>query len=146
MPFSFIQENDRSRQELETFARSLTEADLARTTQDGWTAAALLAHLAFWDYRILVLLQRWQAQGVDESPVDPNMINDSLKPLCLALPPQTAVDLCLNAAAAADSALETISPELVAAIEASPNHFRFNRALHRRDHLNEIRHLLPAGV
>lgn len=142
MSFPFTQENNLSRQELETFVRGLTDADLARTTAAGWTAAALLAHLAFWDYRVLVLLRRWQTNGVDESPVDPNMINDALLPLCLALPPKTAVELCLHAAAEVDAALETITPELVAAIEASPNHFRFNRALHRRDHLGEIGRLL----
>ncbi len=142
MTFPFVQENTASRLNLETFVKGLTDDDLARTNAEGWTAAALLAHLAFWDYRVLVLLRRWQANGVGESPVDPNMINDALKPLCLALPPRTAVELCLNAAAAIDSALETITPELVAAIEASPNHFRFNRALHRNDHLGEIHRLL----
>jgi hypothetical protein len=140
--FPFVEENRVSTQQLETFVRRLSEDDLARSNPYGWTVAALLAHLAFWDQRVLVLLRRWKAAGVDESPVDPDMINDSLRPLCLALDPRTAVELCLSSAAAVDAELETITANLVEAIEASSNHFRFNRALHRNDHLNEIKNLL----
>jgi hypothetical protein len=60
----------------------------------------------------------------------------------MALAPRVAVALCLAAAADIDAELETVSPELMAAIEASPNHFRFNRSLHRRWHLEEIEALL----
>jgi hypothetical protein len=141
-PFPFLEENRISRQQLETFVRRLSDEDLGRSNPYGWTVAALLAHLAFWDQRVLVLLRRWKAEGVDESPVDPDMINDALRPLCLALDPHTAVELCLSSAATVDAELETITAELVEAIEASPNHFRFNRALHRNDHLNEIENLL----
>jgi hypothetical protein len=70
------------------------------------------------------------------------MINESLKPMCLALNPHTAVELCLSSAAAVDAELEGITAALVEQIEASPNHFRFNRALHRNDHLEEIERLL----
>ncbi|MBN1454415.1 MAG: DinB family protein [Anaerolineales bacterium] len=142
MSFDFIQENDRSRERLETFIRSLSTDDFTRTNAYGWTIAALLGHLAFWDNRVLVLLRRWQEQGVDESPVDPDMINDSLRPICLALEPRAAADLCLASAKEVDAALATVSPELVAAIQASPNHFRFDRSLHRDDHLGEIARIL----
>jgi hypothetical protein len=70
---------------------SLFADDFSKSNADGWTVAALLAHLAFWDNRMFILLHRWQEHGMDESPVDPNMINDSLRPLCLALEPRVAV-------------------------------------------------------
>jgi hypothetical protein len=142
MAFPFIQENIASRQRLVSFVGRLSDEDLGHINAEGWTVAALLAHLAFWDNRVLVLLRRWQAQGVDESPVDPDMINDSLKPLCLALEPHTAVELCLASAEAVDAELEAITAELVEAIETSPTFFRFNRAHHRDDHLGEIERLL----
>lgn len=142
MTFPFIQENTASRQKLETFVRSLSAEDLARTNPHGWTVAALLAHLAFWDRRILVLLRRWKADGVDESPVDPDMINDAIQPLLLALDPQAAVELCLASAAAVDAEIETITTKLVNEIEASPNFIRLNRSFHRYDHLGEIERLL----
>lgn len=142
MPFDFIQPNDESRQRLETFVQSLSMEEFTRTNPYGWTVAALLGHLAFWDQRMLVLLRRWQEHGVDESPVDPDMINDSLRPICLALEPRAAADLCLASAKEIDAALAAISPKLYEAIAASPNHFRFNRSLHRDDHLGEIARIL----
>jgi uncharacterized damage-inducible protein DinB len=142
MTFPFLEENMASRRRLETVVRRLSDADLARTTHYGWTIAALLAHLAFWDQRVLVLLRRWKAAGVDESPVDSMAMNDALKPLCHALAPAAAAELCLAAAEAVDAELETITPELVQQIEAAPVHFRFSRALHRDDHLRDIEQLL----
>lgn len=35
-----------------------------------------------------------------------------------------------------------MSSDLFEQIQFSPNHFRFNRSLHRNDHLKEIEHLL----
>jgi hypothetical protein len=142
MSFDFIQPNDESRQKLETFIDSLSDDDFAQTNPYGWTVSALLGHLAFWEQRMLVLLRRWQQNGVDESPVDPNMINDSLRPLCLALEPRVAAELCLASAKETDAALAAITPELFEAIQASPNHYRFNRSLHRNDHMGEIARLL----
>jgi hypothetical protein len=142
VPFDFIQPNDDSRQRLEAFIDSLSAEDFTRTNAHGWTVSALLGHLAFWDQRMLVLLRRWQEGGVDESPVDPDMINDSLRPLCLALDPLAAAGLCLASAREIDAALAAMSPKLYEAILASPNHFRFNRTLHRDDHLGEITRIL----
>lgn len=142
MTFEFVGENTASYLRLEQLLASLSEADLRRANADGWTVAALLTHLAFWDQRMLVLLKRWQAEGVTESPVDPDMINDSLMTIANALAPRAAVELCLSSAREIDAALAACSPELVAAIQASGNHFRFNRALHRDGHLREIQHVL----
>lgn len=142
MTFPFTQENTASRQRLEALARGLPDEQLRRENKDGWTVAALLAHLACWDQRHLHLLRRWREGGVDDSPVDSTAVNESIKPLCLALEPRAAVELCLASAAAIDAELETVSPELMAAIEASPNHFRFNRSLHRNGHLEEIEGLI----
>lgn len=90
MPYDFIQPNDNSRQRLEVLVGSLSEADYREANSSGWTVAALLAHLAFWDQRILALLRRWEARSLDESPVDPDVINDALQPFCLALEPGCA--------------------------------------------------------
>ena len=93
MTFPFLQENTASRRRLETLVRRLSNEDLTRTTPDGWTIAALLAHLAFWDQRVLALLRRWKEKGIDLSPIDPDAVNDALKPLCLALDLRAAIAL-----------------------------------------------------
>jgi DinB family protein len=146
MAFSFVQENDESRRRLETLVRSLSDQDLALCTSYGWTVAALLAHLAFWDQRMVVILKRWQETGFDPSPIDSTAVNDSLKVLCHALDPHTAIELCLTCAAAADAELATLTPDLVKQIEehaqATGTQFRMNRSLHRNDHLKDIEALL----
>jgi len=96
------------------------------------------------DQRVLVLLQRWKGKSVDESPIDSQAVNASLKPLCHAIEPRRAIALCLASAEAVDAELEIISPDLVERIEATATQFRFNRALHRNDHLHDIEALLPS--
>ena len=142
MAFPEINDNADSRRRLEELAGRLTGEDLALTTHYGWSVAALFAHMAWWDQRILVLLRRWKEDGVDESPVDSYMINESLKPLCHALDPQKAIALCLASAKETDAELEATSAELISEIEASPNYFRINRSLHRNGHIDDIESLL----
>ena len=146
MTFPYSQENAESYQRLKSLAHRLTDTDLALSTEYGWTVAALLAHLAFWDQRVLVILRRWKEEGFDPSPIDSGAVNDSLKVICHALEPRRAVDLCLVSAEGVDAELEKLSPELVKQIEehaeATETQFRMNRSLHRNGHLNDIDALL----
>jgi hypothetical protein len=146
MSFPYVQENADSRRRLEALVSRLSEADLARTTDYGWTVAALLAHLAFWDHRMSVILHRWQEQGFDESPIDSMAVNDALKVVCHALEPRTAARLAVSAAQTVDAEFETLSDEFVKEIEqhieATSTQFRMNRSLHRDGHLNDIEELL----
>jgi len=146
MTFPYSQQNTDSRRRLESLTQGLSDADLALSTDYGWTVAALLAHLAFWDQRVLVILRRWQGDGFDPSPIDAMAVNDSLKVICHALEPRTAIELSLSSAKAVDTELETLSPELVKQMEehaeATATQFRMNRGLHRDGHLNDIEALL----
>lgn len=146
MTFPYSQQNTGSRQRLKALAGRLSDADLARTTDYGWTVAALLAHLAFWDQRVLVILRRWQTEGFDPSPIDAMAVNDSLRVICHALEPRTAVELCLSSAEAVDAELEALTPETVKEMEehakTTDTQFRMNRSLHREGHLNDIEALL----
>ena len=146
MTFPYSKENAESYQRLKSLMHRLTDTDLALSTDYGWTISALLAHLAFWDQRVLLILRRWQEEGFDPSPIDSRAVNDSLKVICHALEPRTAIELCLFSAEAVDAELETLSPELVKQIEehaeATETQFRMNRSLHRDGHLNDIEALL----
>ena len=149
MTFPYARQNDESRRRLQALVGKLSEADLARTTDYGWTVAALLAHLAFWDQRMVVILQRWQADGFDPSPIDAAAVNDALKVICHLLEPRRAMELCLSSAEAADTALAALAPELVQQIEAhaeaSETQFRMNRSLHRDGHLKDVEALIAQG-
>ena len=146
MTFPYSQQNAESRQRLTALVRRLTDTDLALSTDYGWTISALLAHLAFWDHRMSVILDRWLTEGFDPSEIDSRAVNDALKVLCHALEPRIAADLALVAAEKIDAELEAISPELVKQIEdhaqATRTQFRMNRALHRTSHVDDIEALL----
>ena len=109
MTFPYAQQNAESRQRLQTFIRRLSDADLACTTDYGWTVAALLAHLAFWDHRVSNILKRWQMEGLDPSEIDSGVVNDSLRVICHALEPRTAAELAISAAEKIDSELEQLT-------------------------------------
>jgi len=46
---SYLVENDRERARLKSFVVRLTDEELGRSLGDGWTVAAALMHLVFWD-------------------------------------------------------------------------------------------------
>jgi hypothetical protein len=146
MTFPYSEQNSASRRRLEALVQRLSDEDLAHTTDYGWTVAALLAHLAFWDHRVLNILKRWTEMGLDDSPIDAGVVNDSLRVICHALDPRKAIELCLSAARAVDAELEGLTPERVKQLEehaaSTETQFRMNRALHRDGHLNDIEALL----
>ena len=146
MTFPYAQQNTESRERLVALTQRLSDEDLARSTDYGWTVAALLAHLAFWDQRMLMILHRWQTEGFDSSPMDTGVVNDSLRVICHALEPRKAIELCLSSAEAVDAEFEKLTPDQVKQMEehaaATETQFRMNRGLHRNAHLNDIERLL----
>src|SRR2546430_14967481 len=102
---SYVAENDGQRERLRALVARLSDGELGRLLGAGWTIASVLGHLAFWDQRILVLLERWQREGpaavppaLDHAAVD--WINDAAKPLLLALPARRAADAAVALAEA----------------------------------------------
>jgi len=146
MTFPYSEQNAESRRKLESLVQGLSDADLARSTDYGWTIAALLAHLAFWDHRMSVVLKRWQTEGLDPSEIDSAAVNDALKVICHALEPRTATELSLSAATKIDAELDALSADFVKQLEehaqVTGTQFRMNRALHRASHVTDIEALL----
>ena len=144
---SYVAANRAQLTRLQTLVDRLSDRELASPMDAGWTVAAVLAHLAFWDYRIVTLLDRWGAEGrgtpppaYDEASVD--WINDAGKPLCLALPPREAARMAIAAAKAADQRVAEASDALLAANAAAGSPLSMLRAEHRREHLDEIDRIL----
>jgi DinB superfamily len=143
----YIAENDRERHRLEALVGKLGDAALGRAMPAGWTVAGVLAHLAFWDQRIVVLTELLK-RGVTvpmEDPVQVEWINDAAKPMQLALAPRRAATLAVETARAADHAVATLSDELLAKNAASGSPINVLRAEHRREHLDEIELVLAGG-
>lgn len=138
---SFVSENDSERARLRAFVARLSDADLARPLPAGWTVATVLGHVAFWDQRILLLLDAWQQNGIAPPPhheADTDWINDAGKPFLLALPPRQLADLAVTIAEAVDGKIAALPDDLVTRNTAAGSPLNFRRAEHRREHLDEI--------
>ena len=137
----FVDENSKTRARLKDLVRRLSDADLARPMPAGWTVAGVLGHVAFWDQRLLVLLDAWERRGIEPArprEADTDWINDSGKLFLLALPPRQAADLAVSIAEAVDRRIETLADDVVTRIAAAGNPLNLHRAEHRREHLDEI--------
>jgi hypothetical protein len=144
---SYVEENRRELARLRALVDRLSDQELARPMPAGWTVAAVLGHLAFWDQRIVTLVDRWGPDGrgaapraFDEAAVD--WINDAGKPLCLGLSPRAAARLAVDAAEAADRRVAALSEGQLAANEAAGRPITVRRSEHRREHLDEIERAL----
>ncbi len=134
---SYIKGNDAERARLKALLAKCTEADLARPMPEGWTVASVLLHMAFWDQRIVVLLDAWQKHGVIprlEDSADVDWTNDSVKPMLLAVAPRAAADLALRIAETTDAMVAAVRDELV----EQNTYLNFSRADHRGEHLEQI--------
>ena len=137
----YAAENDTERARLEALVARLTDTDLARPMPAGWTVAGVLAHLAFWDQRILELLDAWERTGAPPPPLadaDTTWINDAAKPFLLALPPRRAAELAVQIAQAVDRKVASLPDDVVARNSTAGSPLNFSRADHRREHLDEI--------
>jgi hypothetical protein len=140
----FVVENSGERKRLQKLVERITDEELSLPMWEGWAFAAAFAHLAFWDQRALVLMQKWKKTGVAPSPIDDDITNDALLPLCLVIPPRVAASLAVTAAAAIDLELEKASDNLITDIGKLGDRFRLYRSDHRKVHLDQIENLLRA--
>lgn len=140
----YLTSNDAARARLVALVARATDADLARPMPDGWTVAAVLLHCAFWDERVVVLLDRWQREGVPpplEAEDDVRWINDSAKPLMLAMPPRRAAELALQIAERSDRAVAALADEFITSNQV-PEYLNLSRSEHRSEHLDDIERVL----
>ena len=138
----FVVENTRERERLVRLVNRITDEELGLPMWEGWTIAAALAHLAFWDQRALVLMKKWKISGVASSPIDDDVTNDSILPLCSAISPRVAARLAVSAAEAIDFELENAGDDLITDIWQLGEKFRLYRSEHRKLHLDQIEGLL----
>ena len=131
----FVERNRAATERIRRMA-GLSEAELQTRVGEHWTVAVLLAHLAFWDRRVLFVLERTEQEGKLYEHQADIYVNDYVLPLLQAIPPQEAVRVAVEAAEALDKRLESYPPELLEAVFAH-NQRMVERSLHRNDHLNE---------
>jgi hypothetical protein len=137
----YVDQNREQLERLRTLVEQLSDDDLMRELPDGWTIADALAHLAFYDRRAQILLERFAREGVFASPYDYDTINEVLPHLTRRIPPRDVAVEALAAAEAADRAAEATPGSLVGEIQRL-NQVKLERAEHRRNHLNDIEAVL----
>jgi hypothetical protein len=140
---SFVEENDAARVELSEFIAGLDERSFKFPVGSGWTIATCLCHLAFWDHRVLFLLEEWERTGQLEtsrlSSQSVNSVNQAVNAISQAVPGAAAAKLALDTALAVDSLLATISDELISQLVSAGFERYLKRSLHRREHLQKIK-------
>ena len=138
---SYVAENDAERERLRSFVARMSDTELSRPMPGGWTVAAVLAHVAFWDARAIYFIDKWGPNGEPSTyePEDTDAVNDSAKPLCLAIRPRDAAQLALRLAEESDGKVKALSDAMLAKIRATGGPpFNLSRAIHRKEHLDDI--------
>jgi hypothetical protein len=134
---SGVHEANRAATERVRALASLADDELRHPVGEHWTVSIALAHLAFWDRRVLDVIERAVLAGAIEAPAVDMAVNDIALPGWAAIPPRDAVRLAMEAAQALDARLAGLPPELLDAVDArSPRWVR--RSLHRNEHLDEV--------
>ncbi len=137
---SFVEKNRASRERIRQFS-SLSDEQLCTPVGEHWTVAIVLAHLAFWDRRVMLVLDRTEQDRKVFIPNLDTLVNDIALPLWAAIPPWEAARLAVETAEALDPRLESYPPDLLEEIY-SYNPRWVDRSLHRNEHLNEAEQAL----
>ena len=134
---SFIELNRASTNRMRDLAARLSDAEMQHPVGEHWTVAIALAHLAFWDRRVLYVLDMTERDGALFVPAIDIFVNDLSLPLWAAIPPREAARIAIETSEVLDKRLENYSPALLEAIYAYNKRWVV-RALHRGEHLAEV--------
>jgi len=136
MDRSFIELNRTSKERMRTLADRLSDDEMLTKVGEHWTVGIVYAHIAWWDRRVMYVLDMTEKDGKLFIPEIDIFVNDLSLPLWAAVPPREAVRIAMENAEELDQRLEEYSPALLEEI------YNYNkrwviRALHRNEHLNE---------
>lgn len=138
--------DDRNRASRERLARliaRLEDSDVA--LPDGWTAGALLAHLAFWDRFAAARLTRYVRDHQPMPLFDTgffDLVNAGGLPQWRATSLVAAAADATASAAAGDQLIERLSADDAAAIGAQGILGALDRSRHRNGHLDQLERAL----
>ncbi len=134
---SFAERNRASTERIRALAARLTDAELMHPVGQHWTVAITLAHLAFWDRRVMYVLDKTRESGEVFIPEIDIFVNDLSLPLWAAIPPREAARIAIEQAELLDRQLEAFPPGLLEQVY-STNQRWVERGLHRGEHLGEV--------
>lgn len=136
----FTRANAASLERLSSLVAKLDDDQLARVLPNGWSVAATLAHIGFWDQSLPVRWDMVDRLGVLAGVPDEldDLFNDSLLPYLAAIPPRAAAELALRSMAEADARTASLSDDAWRmAVDNDMAHL-LDRSAHRDHHAEEI--------
>ena len=128
--------NRASKERIRDLAERLTDEEMQTRVGEHWTVGIVFAHLAWWDRRIMYVLDMTEKNGKLFIPEIDIFVNDLSLPLWAAVPPREAARIAIETSETLDKRLEEYDPTLLEEV------FNYNkrwviRALHRNEHLDE---------
>ena len=136
MDRSFIVRNQASTERIRNMAARLSDDEMQHPVGEHWTVAIVMAHLAFWDRRVMYVLDMTERDAKLFIPEIDIFVNDLSLPLWAAIPPRLAANIAIETAETLDKRLETYSPALLEEIYTYNKRW-VERSLHRGEHLDE---------
>jgi hypothetical protein len=138
-----MQLNRSSTERIQALAKRLSDAQSQHLVYAEWTVASVLAHLAFWDRRVMYALDMTQKDGKLFTPEIDIFVNDLSAPLWAAIPPREAAGIAIDTADTLDKRLEAFPEKLLEELYAYKKRWVV-RALHRNEHLDDVDKALKA--
>jgi hypothetical protein len=129
--------NRASTERIKKLASSLTDEEMQTHVGEHWTVSIALAHIAFWDRRVISVLDETTKSGKLFVPEIDIVVNDLSRPLWAAIPPREAARLAVETSEELDKRLEVYPQNLLEEIY-NKNKRWVIRALHRNEHLDEV--------
>ena len=136
---TFIEQNRESREYMRSVAENLTDEQMLTKVGEHWTVAIVYAHLAWWDLRVMYVLDMTEKNGKLFIPEVDTFVNDLSLPLWAAIPPREAVRIALEVAENLDKRLEGYPTPLLEQVYNYNKRWVY-RTMHRHDHLGEAEH------
>ena len=134
---SFIEHNRASTERIRALIARLSDDELQHPVGEHWTVAIALAHLAFWDRRVMYVLDMTERDGTLFVPEIDIFVNDLSLPLWAAIPPREAARIAIETAQALDRRLAEFPPALLEDVYAYNKRW-VERGMHRGEHLDEV--------
>lgn len=146
---TYREDNAAARDRILALVAGATDAQMAAQNAAGWTIAAQLAHLAFWDRAHIARLRAALDAGRDLPARLPTEASDAINDSGLLgwrhIPGPAAVRLFAEASAEVDAYVASLEPAIVERVRAAGLDRTVERFRHRTEHGAEILEALGRG-
>ena len=137
MDRAFVELNRASTERIRALAARLSDEEMQHPVGEHWTVGIAFAHLAWWDRRVMYVLDMTERDGKLFIPEIDIFVNDLSLPLWAVIPPREAARIAIETSETLDKRLEHYPPALLEEI------YNYNkrwviRALHRGEHLDDV--------